>query len=205
MTAPACAGTTHPGLPEGWDDPPLGRPAGVSLSLDLHIARRARRLGGRCRFSVRSPVARSVPEITTPFTLTPVNRCPRSRRRGSLGLRRSVGVTSDASAPDHPSVAPGKPCARSGVAVWRFAPTEPAFTSWTEPGFPSPSALRLRSTDSVSQPRLACAVRYVAYLRERETPGQGVLSNPQGYPPNFLFTHKKHCVIHRSCTGLPTA
>ena len=23
MTTPACAGTTHPGLPEGWDDPPL--------------------------------------------------------------------------------------------------------------------------------------------------------------------------------------
>jgi hypothetical protein len=119
--------------------------------------------------------------------------------------RRSVGVTSDASAPDHLSVAPGKPCARSDVAVWRIAPPEPAFTSWTEPGFPSPSALRLRSTDSVSQPRSACAVRYVAYLRERETPGQGVLSNPQGYPLNFLFTHKKHCVIHRSCTGLPTA
>ena len=53
-------------------------------------------------------------------------------------LRRSVGVTSDASAPDHPSVAPGKPCARSGVAVWRFAPPEPAFTSWTEPVFRLP-------------------------------------------------------------------
>ena len=119
--------------------------------------------------------------------------------------RRSVGVTSDASAPDHLSVAPGKPCARSDVAVWRIAPPEPASTSWTEPGFPSPSTLRLRSTDSVSQPRSACAVRYVAYLRGRETPGQGVLLNPQGYPPNFLFTHKKCCVIHRSCTGLPTA
>ena len=68
-----------------------GRPAGVSLSLDLHIARRARRLGGRCRFSVRSPVARSVPEITTPFTLTPVNRCPRSRRRGSLRSGDQLG------------------------------------------------------------------------------------------------------------------
>ena len=116
--------------------------------------------------------------------------------------RRSVGVTSDASAPDHPSVVPGKPCTRSGVAVWRIAPPEPAFTSWTEPGFPLPSTLRLRSADSVSQPRSACAVRYVAYLRERETPGQGVLLNPQGYPPNFLFTHKKYCVhpplVHRS-------
>ena len=119
-------------------------------------------------------------------------------------LRRSVGVTSDASAPDHSSVAPDKSSARSGVAVWRIAPPEPAFTSWTEPGFPSPSALRLRSTDSVSQPRSACAVRYVAYLRGRETPGQVLLLNPQGYPPNFLFTHKKCCVIHRSCTGLPT-
>jgi hypothetical protein len=140
--------------------------------------------------AVHADPGKPVPSVSAPWEPPP---------------RRSVGVTSDASAPDHPSVAPGKPCARSGVAVWRIASPEPAFASSTGPGFPSPSALRPCSTDSVSQPRLACAVRYVAYLRERETAGQELLLNPQGYPPNFPFTHKKYWFIHRSCTGLPTA
>jgi hypothetical protein len=51
--------------------------------------------------------------------------------------------------------------------------------------FPLCSARRLCSEDSVIQPRLACAPRYVGYTRECITPGQGVFSNPQGYPRTF--------------------
>jgi len=51
--------------------------------------------------------------------------------------------------------------------------------------FPPDSPRRLPPKDSLSRPRLACALRYGAYLRERETPGQEVFLNPQGYPRNF--------------------
>ena len=68
--------------------------------------------------------------------------------------------------------------------------------------FPLPSARRLRSEDSVIQPRLACAPRYVAYLREGITPGQGVFLNPQGYPRTFSSIPRNLHVVHRSCTGM---
>ena len=63
------------------------------------------------------------------------------------------------------------------------------------------SARRLRSEDSVIQFRLACAPRYVAYIRGPITPGQGVFSNPQGYPRKFPPIPRNSGVVHRSCTG----
>jgi len=68
--------------------------------------------------------------------------------------------------------------------------------------FPLPSARRLRSEDPVIRFRLACAPRYVAYLRERITPGQGVFLNPQGYPRTFSSIPRNVRVVHRSCTGM---
>jgi hypothetical protein len=68
--------------------------------------------------------------------------------------------------------------------------------------FPLPSARRLRSEDPVIRFRLACAPRYVAYLRERITPGQGVFLNPQGYPRTFSSIPRNVRVFHRSCTGM---
>jgi hypothetical protein len=72
--------------------------------------------------------------------------------------------------------------------------------------FPSPTTRRRSSKDSVSRSRLACAARYGSHSREPETPGQAVLSNPQGYPPNFrpiprIFS-RVHRAFTRSCTGL---
>ena len=68
--------------------------------------------------------------------------------------------------------------------------------------FPLPSARRLRSEDSVISPRLACAPRYVGYLRERITAGQGVFLNPQGYPRTFSSIPRNLLFFHRSCTGM---
>jgi hypothetical protein len=73
--------------------------------------------------------------------------------------------------------------------------------------FPSPAPRRRPSKDSVSRSRLACAARYGSYSREPETPGQAVLLNPQGYPPNFRPIPRILCRVHRaftrSCTGCP--
>jgi hypothetical protein len=78
-----------PGAPRrlGWST--TGRSSGVSLPLDLHIARRAERLGGRCPFAARSagcpaPVAAGAPS-GCPETVTPParsDRLPDLRLRG---------------------------------------------------------------------------------------------------------------------------
>ena len=71
----------------------------------------------------------------------------------------------------------------------------------------SSATRRCPLNDSVSRPRSACAARYESYLRERETPGQEGISNPQGYPPNFSgiprnFASLVHVPYTSSCTGL---
>ena len=81
--------------------------------------------------------------------------------------------------------------------------------SWTEPVIELGSPEGVRVLDPVSRPRLACAARYESYSRERETPGQGVFLNPQGYPPNFSSIPRNWSVVHlpytTSCTALSPA
>ena len=67
-----------------------GRTSGVSLQLDQYIARLALRRGGRCRFSVPVPVARSrtrchrftLTRLPVPSVLVPIGNRP---HRGQLG------------------------------------------------------------------------------------------------------------------------
>ena len=84
--------------------------------------------------------------------------------------------------------------------AWLHAPPESPPPREPEPFSPC-SARRFRSEDSVIQFRLACAPRYVAYIRGPITPGQGVFSNPQGYPRKFPSIPRNTGVVHRSCTG----
>jgi hypothetical protein len=66
--------------------------------------------------------------------------------------------------------------------------------------FPPPTTRRCSMKDSVSRPRSACAARYEGHFRERETPGQAVFLNPQGYPPNFSSIPSFSSVVHLLCT-----
>ena len=85
--------------------------------------------------------------------------------------------------------------------AWLHAPPESPPPREPEPFSPR-SARRRRSEDSVIRSRLACAPRYVGYIRECIIPGQGVFSNPQGYPRTFSSIPRNLDVVHRSCTGM---
>ena len=163
-----------------------------------------------------APVART--SVLAPFTLT---RLPvpslggASEPNGSSG---AVGVPPWPRPVASLPVAPGKPAARyleavapllaapvarcSSLRSVASRPVRSRLRLVDSSRFPLPSARRLRSEDSVIQPRLACAPRYVAYLRERITAGQGVFLNPQGYPRTFSTIPRNLLFFHRSCTGM---
>ena len=102
-------------------------------------------------------------------------RCPAARdpRQAVAPVRRSAS----------PRCSP-LPVARSLVASELVAshPVRSRSRLVGRERFPPPAARRPPSKDSVSRPRLACAPRYEAYLRERKTPGQEVFRKTQGYP-----------------------
>src|SRR4051794_29135639 len=140
----------------------------------------------------------------------PVPRCPwppASRRLGASKLvlirspHRLPGARRFCAAP--PLAAPVARC--SSLRSVASRPVRSRLRRVDSSRFPLPSARRLRSEDSVIQPRLACAPRYVAYLREPETPGQGVFSNPQGYPRTFSPIPRNLVFVHCSYTGMPPA
>jgi hypothetical protein len=108
-------------------------------------------------------------------------RCPAARRSGCPVL------VAGGAAP--PLAAPVARC--SSLRSVASRPVRSRLRLVNQSRFPLPSARRLRSEDPVIRFRLACAPRYVAYLRERITPGQGVFLNPQGYPLNFFFNPQK--------------
>jgi hypothetical protein len=159
----------------------------------------------------RTPLPESKPGLpasrlrcpSTPFTLTRLPVPSRWRRRtlplGAVGvLRRSLPGNSV-------PVATGYPATRYPErVVSRSDRTRSHLVDRTR--FRSSITRRCSTIVSVSRPRLACAARYVAYLRERETPGQEVFSNPQGYPRNFSSIPRNPPVVHHSytpsCTGL---
>lgn len=145
--------------------------------------------------------------LSTPFTLTrlPVpsdGDAAGRRRREQLGCPLGLGPV---------TLCPWPPVARrlGTQSEWFLAPSGPASASWTEPVIELGSPEGVRVLDPVSRPRLACAARYESYSRERETPGQGVFLNPQGYPPNFSSIPRNWSVVHlpytTSCTALSPA
>jgi len=162
-----------------------------------------------------APVART--SVLAPFTLT---RLPvpsfggASEPNGSSG---AVGV------PPWPRPVPRCPWppAEAGNSVHRscssarrpgcpvlvasergFTPRRSRLRLVNRSRFPPRSARRRCSEDSVIRFRLACAPRYVGYIRECIIPGQGVFSNPQGYPRTFSSIPRIFSVVHRSCTGM---
>ena len=162
-----------------------------------------------------APVART--SILAPFTLT---RLPvpsfRWRLRTEVLLGSSWGAPVASAGASLP-VASGKPAARCTEAAVPLAapvarcsslpsvasrPVRSRLRLVSRSRFPLCSARRLCSEDSVIQPRLACAPRYVGYIRECIMPGQGVFSNPQGYPRSFSSIPRKVRLVHRSCTGM---
>ena len=162
-----------------------------------------------------APVART--SVLAPFTLT---RLPVSSFDGAsepkgprvqLGCPRGLGRCLAARGPRQAggsvprSVAPllAAPVARcSSLRSVASRPVRSRLRLVDSSRFPLPSARRLRSEDSVIQPRLACAPRYVGYLRGRITAGQGVFLNPQGYPRTFSSIPRNLLVFHCSCTGM---
>lgn len=125
--------------------------------------------------------------------------CPRGLGRCSAarGLRQAVDSVHRSCFSARRSGCPVLVASKRG-----FTPRRSRLRLVNRSRFPLCSARRLRSEDSVIQFRLACAPRYVAYLRERITPGQGVFLNPQGYPRTFSSIPRNVRVVHRSCTGM---
>lgn len=136
--------------------------------------------------------------LSTPFTLT---RLPvPSLASPSFGLRSSWGAPSTSVRCELPRLTTGEPADRPG-SWWLLAPHRTRFRIVSRVRFPPRSTRRSVSKDSVSRPRCACAPRYGAHLRGRETAGQEVILNTQGYPPNFSLIPRKHCAVHRPCTS----
>ena len=202
----AAAGAAAPPGAARWDEPStIGRPAGVSLSLDLTSpvvpegSAGDAALPARCRLP--GPFPRGA--LTLPRT------SPRQRsgtvktvaRRASWGGRPAPRPVLTPCRP------PGEPAGLRVRSVAFVPCTGSADTdlaeAWNRPVFRrSPPGGATRQLGS--GPGQRCALRYVAHLVERITPGQGVLSNSQGSPQNFPVTHRKRPFIHRSCTALPT-
>jgi len=181
-----------------------GRAAGCPVAVPLRPRRPAN----------RTPLPESEPGLSasrprrpsTPFTLTrfPVPSMWR-RRAGSSG---AVGVLHRPRPGNPVPVAPGRPAARYPERVV-FRSVRTRFHLVDRTRHRAPITRRCSSNGSVSRPRSACAARYVVYPRGRETPGQEVFSNPQGYPPKFSsiprivrFVHLRYTT---SCTGLSPA
>jgi hypothetical protein len=124
--------------------------------------------------------------------------CPRGLGRCSAarGLRQAVDSVHRSCFSARRSGCPVLVASKRG-----FTPRRSRLRLVNRSRFPLCSARRLRSEDSVIQFRLACAPRYVAYTRGPITPGQGVFSNPQGYPRKFPSIPRNTGVVHRSCTG----
>jgi len=148
-------------------------------------------------------------QLGCPRGLGRLPRCPwppASRRLGTSKLLprcsppRLPGARRFGAAP--PLAAPVARC--SSLRSVASRPVRSRLRLVNQSRFPLPSARRLRSEDSVIQPRLACAPRYVAYLREGITPGQGVFLNPQGYPRTFSSIPRNLFFVHCSCTGMYT-
>jgi hypothetical protein len=227
LRALAFARPTHrPSCPKAWRAMPMlatvsGCPAPQPMA-PLPVARQ------RCPFEPvlsanrppfpkldPAPVART--SIPAPFTLT---RLPvpsfRWRLRTEWFLGSSWGAPVASAGASLP-VAPGKPVTRCTEAapplaapvarcssLWCVAscPTRSRLRLVNRSRFPPRSARRRRSEDSVIRSRLACAPRYVGYLRGWITPGQGVFLNPQGYPRTFSSIPRNLLVVHRSFTGM---
>ena len=162
-----------------------------------------------------APVART--SVLAPFTLTrlPVPSLGGASEpkgpRVQLGCPRGLGRCLAARGPRQAGGPWPRSCARplaapvarcSSLRSVASRPVRSRLRLVNQSRFPLPSARRLRSEDSVIQFRLACAPRYVAYLRERITPGQGVFLNPQGYPRTFSSIPRFLHFVHRSCTGM---
>jgi hypothetical protein len=162
-----------------------------------------------------APVART--SILAPFTLTrlPVSSldgasepmvpreqlgCPHGFGRcfAARGPRPKPATRCTEAAP--PLAAPVARC--SSLRSVASRPVRSRLRLVNRSRFPPCSARRRCSEDSVIQSRLACAPRYVGYIRECIIPGQGVFSNPQGYPRTFSSIPRIFSVVHRSCTGM---
>jgi hypothetical protein len=184
-----------------------GRPAGVSLSLDLTSPVVPEGSAGDAALSARSPVARA--------------RCrhdavtlPRTGPRHRSGAVKTVTPASQlgwlAGAPAHP---PRSCSRRTGchpeVARWVIRPCTDAADvdlaeAWDRTVFrrqpPEGDPTRLGSPVPVG----AALSGTEDTLQDPITPGQGVFSNSQGSPQSFLVTHRNRGFIHRSCTDVTT-
>ena len=184
----------------------VGRPAGVSLSLDLTSPVVPEGMAGDAALSARSPVAR-------PVAVTTSHRCP-GRVRGTELRRREdrdpgepVGVARRCRGP--PPRSPARRTGRRPEVVGGCSFRAP--TCWRRPSAGAGGiglVLRLDHPKVLSPGRLPgpgrrCARRYVGHSAGRITPGQGAVFNSQGSPqtlPCYAQESRIHPLLIQSVT-----
>ena len=187
-----------------WDEPStIGRPAGVSLSLDLTSPVVPGGSAGDAALSARWPVTRLRSRHDT-FHVVPDKSETPIRLREDRELDEPVGVAPRGLGPATPYDRPAnRPAVRRGG--WWHSSRAPVPLTPREPGpFSAEIARRRLQQTRIPSPGWRCAFRYTGYLRERITPGQELIMNSQGSPQRFVVTPRKGAFIHRSYTGICT-
>ena len=187
-----------------WDEPStIGRPAGVSLSLDLTSPVVPGGSAGDAALSARWPVTRLRSRHGT-FHAAPDKSETPIRHREDREPDEPVGVAPRELGPATPYDRPAnRPAVRRGG--WWHSSRAPAPLTPREPGrFPSrpPEGDSDRLGSPVPVGVALSGTR--AHIRERITAGQEGILNSQGSPQRFLVTPRNAAFIHRSCTGIRT-
>ena len=168
-----------------WDEPStIGRPAGVSLSLDLTSPVVPGGSAGDAALSARWPVTRLRSRHGT-FHAAPDKSVTPIRHREDRELDEPVGVAPRGLGPATPYDRPAnRPAVRRGG--WWHSSRAPVPLTPREPGpFSAELTRRQLQQTRIPSPGWRCAFRYAGHIRGRITPGQERILEFTGFSPKI--------------------